>query len=454
MNGLTAFLEKYFVPVAAKIGSQKHLVALRDAFISTMPITMAGSIAVLLNAFFRDFPTDWGWTGFVEAMQPLIDINGYVYNGTLAIVSIIFAFSLGYNLSKAYEVDRLAGGLVSLAAFVMNLTVTVSLDAVKAAIAASNANFDVATLPKEFAGIYGFFSLSQVNGTGLFTAMIFGFISTIIYAKLMRRNIIIKMPDSVPPAVSKAFAAIIPALVALYVVGIIDWAFFKITNMDVITWISKTIQEPLLSLSQGYGAVLLVTFLVQLLWFFGIHGPNVLAPVLESLWGTAQLQNISAAQDGAKLPFEWVRGSFDAYVWMGGSGGTLVLIIALLMFSKRADARTVAKLSLAPGIFNINEPIMFGLPIVLNTIYLIPFLIAPMVMVTIAYFATTLGIVGPVKIAVVWVMPPLLNSFLATGGDWMAPVISLINMVVAFLIWVPFVITANRVGVPEEEIKA
>lgn len=292
MNGLTAFLEKYFVPVAAKIGSQKHLVALRDAFISTMPITMAGSIAVLLNAFFRDFPTDWGWTGFVEAMQPLIGINGYVYNGTLAIVSIIFAFSLGYNLSKAYEVDRLAGGLVSLAAFVMNLTVTVSLDAVKAAIAASNANFDVNTLPKEFAGIYGFFSLSQVNGTGLFTAMIFGFISTIIYAKLMRRNIIIKMPDSVPPAVSKAFAAIIPALVALYVVGIIDWAFFKITNMDVITWISKTIQEPLLSLSQGYGAVLLVTFLVQLLWFFGIHGPNVLAPVLESLWGTANYKTL------------------------------------------------------------------------------------------------------------------------------------------------------------------
>ncbi|MFT2598251.1 PTS transporter subunit EIIC, partial [Escherichia coli] len=81
--------------------------------------------------------------------------------------------------------------------------------------------------------------------------------------------------------------------------------------------------------------------------------------------------NISAAQGGAKLPFEWIRGSFDAYVWMGGSGGTLVLIIALLMFSKRADARTVAKLSLAPGIFNINEPIMFGLPIVLNTIYLI-----------------------------------------------------------------------------------
>lgn len=161
MNGLTAFLEKYFVPVAAKIGSQKHLVALRDAFISTMPITMAGSIAVLLNAFFRDFPTDWGWTGFVSAMQPLIEVNGYVYNGTLAIVSIIFAFSLGYNLSKVYEVDRLAGGLVSLAAFVMNLTVTVSLDAVKAAIAASNANFDVNTLPKEFAGFMGSLALAK-----------------------------------------------------------------------------------------------------------------------------------------------------------------------------------------------------------------------------------------------------------------------------------------------------
>ncbi|EUJ30658.1 PTS system cellobiose-specific transporter subunit IIC [Listeria floridensis FSL S10-1187] len=401
MNGLTAFLEKYFVPVAAKIGSQKHLVALRDAFISTMPITMAGSIAVLLNAFFRDFPTDWGWTKFIEVMQPVVDINGYVYNGTLAIVSIIFAFSLGYNLSKVYNVDRLAGGLVSLVAFVMNLTVTVSLDTVTGALKAADANFDPSSLPSEFAGIYGFFNMGQVNGTGLFTAMIFGFLSTIIYAKLMLRKITIKMPESVPPAVSKAFAAIIPALIALYVVGIIDWAFFKITNMDVISWISKSIQEPLLDLSQGYGAVLLVTFLVQLLWFFGIHGPNVLAPVLESLWGTAQLQNISAAQDKAELPFEWVRGSFDSYVWMGGSGGTIVLIIALLIFSKRADSRAVAKLSLGPGIFNINEPVMFGLPIVLNTIYLIPFIVAPLVMVTIAYFATTLGIVSPVKIAVV-----------------------------------------------------
>ncbi|EGT1905302.1 PTS sugar transporter subunit IIC, partial [Listeria monocytogenes] len=149
-----------------------------------------------------------------------------------------------------------------------------------------------------------------------------------------------------------------------------------------------------------------------------------------------------------------VRGSFDAYVWMGGSGGTLVLVIALLVFSKRADARTVAKLSLGPGIFNINEPIMFGLPIVLNTIYLIPFIIAPLVMVTVAYFATALGLVGPVIAAVPWVMPPLFNSFIATGGDWVAPVISLINLVIGFVIWTPFVLTANRVGPPEEEMKA
>ncbi|EUJ22649.1 PTS system cellobiose-specific transporter subunit IIC [Listeria grandensis FSL F6-0971] len=453
MNGLTNFLEKYFVPVAAKIGSQKHLVALRDAFISTMPITMAGSIAVLLNAFFRDFPTSWGWTGFVEAMQPLIGVNGYVWAATLAIVSLVFAVSLGYNLSKVYEVDRLAGALVSLAAFVMNLSQTVAVDPIKNAILAANPKADVSMIQP----VWGFLDLNQVNGTGLFTAMLFGFISTIIYAKLMRANITIKMPDSVPPAVSKAFAAIIPALVALYVCAIIDWSFVKITGLDVITWISKTIQEPLLALSQGYGAVLLVTFLVQLLWFFGIHGPNVLAPVLESLWGTAQLNNINEAAKGvagSDLPYQWVRGSFDAYVWIGGSGGTLVLIIALLMFSKRADSRTVAKLSLGPGIFNINEPIMFGLPIVLNSIYLIPFIIAPMVMVTVAYFATVWGLVAPVKIAVVWVMPPLINSFLATGGDWMAPVISLINMVIAFLIWVPFVITANKVGVPEEEMKS
>ena len=140
----------------------------------------------------------------------------------------------------------------------------------------------------------------------------------------------------------------------------------------------------------------------------------------------------------------WVRGSFDAFAWFGGSGGTIVLIIAILLFSKRADYLTVGKLSLGPGIFNINEPIMFGLPVVLNPIMFIPFVIAPLVATTIGWVATYLGLVAPVSQQVAWVTPPLLLSFLATGADWRAPIVALVCLVVTFLIWTPFVIAAHK----------
>lgn len=373
--------------------------------------------------------------------------------------------TLGYNLAKAYKVDALSGAVVSLAAFVMGLAQAATVDFPLKAILSKSAVTMITDAGGQVATADGvsvisstggsYFNIgAHLGGTGLFTAMLFGFISVIIFSKLMLANITIKMPEQVPPAVSKAFAAIIPATVALYVSGIINFVFTKVTGMAIIDWISAEIQAPLLALSQGFSVVLLITFLVQLLWFFGIHGPNVLAPVLESIWGTAGLENVNAAQKGLPLPYEWVRGSFDAYVWMGGSGGTIVLIIAILLFSKRADQLTVAKLSLAPGIFNINEPAMFGLPIVLNAIYFIPFLLAPCVMVTIAYFATTLGLVSPIKVQVLWVMPPFLNSFLATGGDWRAPILTLINSVVAFAIWTPFVLAANKIDPNAGEVDA
>ena len=145
----------------------------------------------------------------------------------------------------------------------------------------------------------------------------------------------------------------------------------------------------------------------------------------------------------------WVRGSFDAFTMFGGSGGTITLILAILIFSKRADYLTIGKLALGPGLFNINEPIMFGLPIVLNAIMFIPFLLAPVVSTAIGYLATSAGLVAPVSQAVTWVVPPLLLPFLATGADWRAPIVSLVAMIATFLIWAPFVIAANKMQ-PEE----
>ncbi len=476
MNGLMSWMEKYILPVATKIGSEKHLVALRDAFIGTMPATMAGAIAVLLNAFMRDFPNTYLGEGnaITTFFTPVIGVNGLIWNGTLAIMAVVFALSLGANLAKAYEVDPVSGSIVSLVAFIIGLP-----DAATAVLALpEKLSQDAADLITSAGGViagtpdggqtlsvgaWGYFNFGKyMGGSGLFTAMIFGFISVIIFAILIKKKIIIRMPDSVPPAVARAFAAIIPALVSLYVVGVINYIFRQtageplidwiseaiqsplmnlsqgygavfiivllvhvlwffglhgtnIAGEPLIDWISEAIQSPLMNLSQGYGAVFIIVLLVHVLWFFGLHGTNIMSPVLQTLYGTAMVENTNAFQNNEPIPFKWVAGSFEAFVWPGGAGVTLVLIVMILFLSKRADYKTVGKLGLAPGIFNINEPVMFGLPVVLNPLLMIPFILAPLATATIAYFATMAGLVRPVVVNVIWVMPTIISGFLATA---------------------------------------
>ena len=149
------------------------------------------------------------------------------------------------------------------------------------------------------------------------------------------------------------------------------------------------------------------------------------------------IEAFTASQSTASLPYLWTRGSFDAYCQMGGSGITLGLIIAIFLFSKRDDQRAIAKLSWPMGVFNINEPIIFGMPIVLNPVYLIPWLIVPPV-------CAAIGLTPPVFVSVPWVMPAGIYAFLATGGNFMAALVSLFNLFISFVIWAPFVIMANK----------
>lgn len=432
----TSWMEEKFVPVAAKIGSQKHLVAIRDAFISIMPITMAGSIAVLLNAIVRDLPAKFGLTGITDAFQWLIGINGNVWWGTLATLSMVFAFAIGYQLSKAYDTNPLAGGLISFASFIIATpqSITVALE-------------DGSTI-----GAWGNLAVGYLDAKGLFTALIVGFIATIIYAKMMKKNITIKLPEQVPPAVSKAFASIIPGVAAMYVIGLITWALSTFAGTSLYDIILQYVQMPFLSMSQGLGSVIIVTACVSIFWFFGLHGSNVLAPVLDGIYKTALAENTNiynATQSVSELEYIWTRGSFDAYAWMGGAGCTIALIIAIFIFSKREETRTVAKLSAPMGLFNINEPVVFGLPIVLNPVYLIPWVLVPTVLVTIAYLATSIGLVPPVFLEVPWVMPPVLYAWFATGFSLSAALLALVNLAIGVAIWSVFVIIANRVDIKE-----
>lgn len=471
MNVITAWMGKHFVPLAAKIGGQKHLVALRDAFIGTLPATMAGAIAVMLNAIVRDMPAKFieGYDGStIPVIKQIIAVNGFMWSGTLAVVGIIFAFSWGYNLARAYKVNELAGGIVALASLLQGVGFSFSTSAAMKLpdAAAKVINEGAAATGISYAdgalnvGGWGWLKLGQLDGNAYFVIMIVGGLATIIYAKLMLKDITIKMPDSVPPAVAKAFTAIIPAAVALYVTSIIYY-IFSLTlgkNGDVmITWVQKTIAEPFLHIGQSLGAILLVTFLVSLLWLFGLHGSNVMAPVLEGIWGVGLLKNTNvydrsgmegvkeAIKSGSGDAYMWVRGSFDSYAWFGGVGGTITLLIVIFAVSKRADYRTVAKLGIAPAVFNINEPVMFGLPIVLNPIFFIPFLLSPLAGVTIGWLATAAHLVDPVVVATPWVIPPFLYSLMSTGYDWRAPLVTLVCFLAAIAIWAPFVLAANSI---------
>ncbi|MBF0818671.1 PTS sugar transporter subunit IIC [Streptococcus danieliae] len=441
--------------ISGKLGSQKHLVAVRDAFLAMFPLTMAGAIAVLINVLIRDIPNNMGNTGLAEAMQPLITLNGYVYFGTIAVMALAFVFALGYNRAQHEKINPIAGGLVSFAAFIstipQTMTIVTDLTGLDNSIVKALTDFGLTISEKGLeTSDWGAIKVAYAGATGLFTAMIIGLISAEIYCFLMKKKVTIKMPDTVPPAVNKAFASMIPGIVAIYVSALIGFIAVQVSGQSLNDLVSTYIQTPLLGLSQGWFSVVLLSFLVQLFWFFGLHGHNVLGPVLDGIYLPALLENTAAHEAGKALPYIWTRGSFDAYGQMGGSGVTIAFIIAVFLFSKRQEYRAVAKLSAPMGIFNINEPVTFGIPMVLNPLFVVPWLIVPPICCGIAYAATALGLIPPVYVAIPWITPPGLYAFLATGGNVLAGLISLFNVFVAFLIWSPFVIAANKVEVEEQ----
>jgi PTS system cellobiose-specific IIC component len=203
------------------------------------------------------------------------------------------------------------------------------------------------------------------------------------------------------------------------------------------------VQEPFMGLANSYGSALFIAFITPFLWFFGIHGANLIDPFMQTINAPAIEANAAAVSAGKDAPYIVNKPFFDSFVNMGGTGVTIALIIAIyLVGRKNKQLMVVNNLSAAPGLFNINEPLLFGLPIVLNPIMFIPFIITPMVCVTIAYFSTKLGLVPAATVMPPWVTPPIIGGVLATqsiaGG-----VLAAVNLVVATIIYIPFVIMTN-----------
>lgn len=438
MQGFISLIEDKFVPIAAKVGNQKHLVAIRDSFASTMPLVMAGAIAVLLNNVFF---VPWGLLADKNLLGPehpfiqwanthIAPFFSAIDAGTLSIMALVLVISLAYNRAKAEGHDEIITSLVAVGSYMMLGALSRSSE-----IAAHVTNF--------------------LGAQGIFIAMLAGLVAPAIYFSIVNKNWVIKLPDTVPPAVARGFSGIIPGFITLCAFSAVNYVFTKFLGASIFTWFETTIGSTMAQLSQGLPAVLLTSTLIPLLWFFGLHGANLLEAFMSPVYGALQNENISnfvANQGTTEGLHKWVRGSWDAYVFHGGSGATIGLVIAILLVGKLKDQKEVARLGLGPSIFMINEPVLFGVPVVLNPIYLVPFVLNQPILAAIAYLATQANLAGPIVNSVPWTTPPVLNALLATNFHLGSGLVALVNLVLSFVIYLPFVLVANKYGEEQGQI--
>ncbi len=425
------FVDK-FTMFAAKFGNQIHLRSLRDAFATVMPLYILAGLAVLLN----NTAFKWIFSGDTLAQVQYWGIT--IANATLNISGLIIAAVIGYSLAVNREFENpIAAAMISLASLVVMMpnTVEVVPDGAEKAVSVS--------------GILPFANI----GTGaMFAGIIIALLSTELFIKVSRiKKLKVNLGDSVPPAVGKSFNVLIPVIIVLSIFAVGSALLFNLTGMNLINLITTFIQEPLRHIGTGLWGCIILYSLGNMLWLFGVHQSIIYSSILEPLLIINITENIAAFNAGEAIPNIINVSQVTTFGLIGGSGSTICLLIATFLVGRNAATRNVAKLAAAPGIFNINEPVIFGYPIVYNIAMAIPFVLVPSLGILISYIATSIGFISPCVSLVPWTTPPLVSAFLATAGDWRAVVVQALVIVIGVLIYIPFVKINDKVLAKQAE---
>mgnify|MGYP000070081093 FL=1 len=457
-KNMDAFADK-LGRVGAWCGQNKYLSAIKNAFQNFMPATIAGAIGVLwTNVLINDRVVNGapqGLGGLISGIMVLEPLNAIFSAIQFATISCI---SIGIVILVAQEIGEMNGesGIFSaVLGFVSWMVVTPNtygMAGQTVTLADSTTKVVSDFLPKgatvaDFGGI----SSRYTGATGLFTALIVGIIALEIFGFLRKMDALkIKMPDQVPPGVAKSFEILIPAFLTVTIVGTLGFIIQSVSGHYVNDVIFQLVQDPLGNIiGNNLLAVLLLFVIISLFWLVGIHGNNMVEAINQSIFRSLLYANTaaytSATYSGQQdIPNILNLTMLEMFGKWGGSGLTLSLVIAIFIFGKREDNRAIATLSVVPGLFNINETVTFGMPIVLNPILGIPFILAPCLSLTIGYFLTVVGFCPKVVLEVPWTMPPLLMGFLATGGNIMGAISQLIAIVVCVVIYAPFLIAYEK----------
>lgn len=413
MNNFVNFLEAKILPVANKMGQQRHMTAIRKGIIATLPLTIVGSFFTILS----NMPIP-AVANFLAPYQAILDIP---FRFTVGILSLYATFGIASALAESYKMDTLSSGILAVLAFLVATVQPVKVNAdVKNVITAGR-----------------YINIANLSASSLFAAIATALISVEIYHFLEKKNITIKMPQGVPPEVSNSFVALFPAAVIL----ILFWVVRDIFNFNIATFISNILM-PLKGFLVGNSLAggLTTVFFICGFWTLGIHGAAIMDPIVRPFWEMSIATNMNQFHAGAAathLSTIFTEQFLQWFVWIGGAGGTLALVV-LFMFSKSKYLKDLGKLSILPGLFNINEPIIFGAPIVLNPILGIPFILAPLVTTTVSYFATTSHLVPMMMVRLPFTIPAPIAAIMSTNWSWNALILSVVNFIIYIIIYYPF----------------
>ncbi|EEY34632.1 PTS sugar transporter subunit IIC [Pseudoleptotrichia goodfellowii] len=426
-------LEKLSMQMA-KLSEQRHLRAIRDGIIATLPLIIVGSIFLIVA--FPPFPVDWGISLWAKKNIAQILLP---YRMTMFIMALYAVMGIGNSLAKSYKLDGITGAILATSGFLLTivptivkeiLVVTQVIDGKEVQIIAEKGT-EGATVLQEAAGFV--MPMTNLGSAGLFVGIIIAIFAVEVYRFTTTTGFRIKMPDSVPASVARSFEALTPTLIVVLVVATVTyWLHINLHG------IMKIIIEPLVKATDSWFSVIIIVFLITFFWSFGIHGVSIVGSLVRPLWLTLLDQNTAALADGKVIPHIAAEPFYQWFIWIGGSGATIGLAILLATVSKSSYGKTLGRTSIVSSIFNINEPIIFGAPIVLNPILIPPFIIVPVVNSSIAYLCTSMGLVNKVTSTPPWTLPGPIGSFLATNGDYRAAILNIVLIISSAVIYYPF----------------
>lgn len=436
-----AFLDK-FAEISARVGNQVHLRTLRDSFATIMPLYILAGIAVLINNVV--FAYIWGETGFMPNAETLANAQTWgsaLTLGTLNVSALILAGLIGYCLARNENFgNRLACVVVGISSLVIMMPQSIAANLA----AASPLLTDEVTT----AEVTGVLSTTNTGTNGLFGAIIVGLIAVTIFIKISGvEKLKINLGDEVPQAVSDSFNVMIPMLLTLSIFGIVSAVLAVAFSTDLMTIISTFVSEPLKGImNAGPWAVVLIYTLANLLFCLGIHQSTISGVLAEPILTILIVDNMATFASGQPIPADHYMNMqiINSFALIGGSGCTLMLLLDTLVFSKSKTSRTVAKMAIVPGLFNINEPVIYGYPIVYNLPLIIPFVIVPDLFIAATYGLTCAGIIDPCIAQVPWTTLPVISALLATGMDWRAAVWQIIEIALGMVIYLPFMRISER----------